>query len=179
MTSTTSSKNNDDAKKAQRGVQQFKKTFKSKGGRNIFEMTTFRFGGKGNSLSFRKNVDIIYADSPEFGAPVKTSRGNPNKGGFGGGEGLFGRLFGNSSPDIGTGPNAPNDPNFNPGEFREGANKEFNNSGPDRNIKELFKTFEGGEGKFFNPYALENRQIERQKSPNNSQQDIRLEDDDA
>ena len=179
MTSTTSSKNNDDAKKAQRGVQQFKKTFKSKGGRNIFEMTTFRFGGKGNSLSFRKNVDIIYADSPEFGAPVKTSRGNPNKGGFGGGEGLFGRLFGNSSPDIGTGPNAPNDPNFNPGEFREGANKEFNNSGPDRNIKELFKTFEGGEGKFFNPYALENRQIERQKSPNNSQQDIRLEDDDV
>ena len=76
-------------------------------------------------------------------------------------------------------PNAPNDPNFNPGEFREGANKEFNNSGPDRNIKELFKTFEGGEGKFFNPYALENRQIERQKSPNNSQQDIRLEDDDV
>ena len=43
----------------------------------------------------------------------------------------------------------------------------------------LFKTFEGGEGKFFNPYALENRQIERQKSPNNSQQDIRLEDDDV
>ena len=61
------------------------------------------------------------------------------------------------------------------------GNKEFNNSGSDRNIKELYRTFEGGKGKgkFFNPYALENRQIERQKSPNNSQQDIRLEDDDV
>ena len=176
-----STNSNDNAKKAQRGVQQFKKSFRSENGRNIFEMTSFRFGGKGNSLSFRKNVDIIYGDSPEFGAPVKTSRGNPNRGGFGGGEGLFGRLFGKPSPDIRTGPNSSNNPNFNPGEFREGANNEFNNSGPDRNIKELYKTFEGGKGKgkFFNPYALENRQIERQKSLNNSQQDIRLEDDDA
>ena len=178
MTSTSSSKNNDDAKKAQRGVQQFKKSFRSRNSRNTFEISSFRFGGKGNSGSFSKNVDIIYGDSPEFGAPVKALRGNPNTGGFGGGEGLFGRLFGNSSPDIGTGPSAPNDPNFNPGDFKAGSNNELNNSGPDRNIKELFRTFEGGEGKFFNPYALERPQIDGKNTPNNTQQDIGLEDED-
>ena len=178
MTSTSSSKNNDDAKKAQRGVQQFKKSFRSRNSRNTFEISSFRFGGKGNSGSFSKNVDIIYGDSPEFGAPVKALRGNPNTGGFGGGEGLFGRLFGNSSPDIGTGPSAPNDPNFNPGDFKAGSNNELNNSGPDRNIKELFRTFEGGEGKFFNPYASERTQIDGKNTPNNTQQDVGLEDED-
>ena len=179
MTSTTSSSNNDNAKKAQRGVQQFKKSFRSRNNRSIFQTNTFRFGGKGDSVSFGKSVDIIYGDSPEFGAPVKTLRGNPNRGGFGGGEGLFGRLFGNSSPDIGTGPNAPNDPNFKPGDFKAGVNNEFKNSGPDRNIKELFRTFKGGEGKFFNPYASERGKVDVENTPNNTQQDIRLEDEDA
>ncbi|MDC1130335.1 filamentous hemagglutinin N-terminal domain-containing protein [Pelagibacteraceae bacterium] len=178
MGSTSSSSNdNDRAKRASRGVAQIAKTFKTESSSNIFEIANFRFGGKGNTLSFRKNVDIIYGDSPEFGAPTKVSRSNTRSGSSNQGGGLFGRFFGKSNPDIGPGPLNPNSPEFSSEIFKPRDSNDNNFRQP-KDIRETFKDFKGGEGKFFNPYALE-RQKQRQESSPSNNQDIRLEDEES
>ena len=178
MGSTSSSSNdNDRAKRASRGVAQIAKTFKTESSSNIFEIANFRFGGKGNTLSFRKNVDIIYGDSPEFGAPTKVSRSNTRSGSSNQGGGLFGRFFGKSNPDIGPGPLNPNSPEFSSEIFKPRDSNDNNFRQP-KDIRETFKDFKGGEGKFFNPYALENQKQRQESSPSNNQ-DIRLEDEES
>ena len=179
MGSTSSSSNdNDRAKRASRGVAQIAKTFKTESSSNIFEIANFRFGGKGNTLSFRKNVDIIYGDSPEFGAPTKVSRSNTRSGSSNQGGGLFGRFFGKSNPDIGPGPLNPNSPEFSSEIFKPRDSNNDNNFRQPKDIRETFKDFKGGEGKFFNPYALENQKQRQESSPSNNQ-DIRLEDEES
>ena len=179
MGSTSSSSNdNDKAKRASRGVAQIAKTFKTDSSSNIFEIANFRFGGKGNTLSFRKNVDIIYGDSPEFGAPTKVSRSNTRSGSSNQGGGLFGRFFGKSNPDIGPGPLNPNSPEFSSEIFKPRDSNNDNNFRQPKDIRETFKDFKGGEGKFFNPYALENQKQRQESSPSNNQ-DIRLEDEES
>ena len=179
MGSTSSSSNdNDRAKRASRGVAQIAKTFKTESSSNIFEIANFRFGGKGNTLSFRKNVDIIYGDSPEFGAPTKVSRSNTRSGSSNQGGGLFGRFFSKSNPDIGPGPLNPNSPEFSSEIFKPRDSNNDNNFRQPKDIRETFKDFKGGEGKFFNPYALENQKQRQESSPSNNQ-DIRLEDEES
>ena len=145
---------------------------KIKSNSNIFKLANLRLGGRGNTLSIGKNVDIIYGDSPEFGAPrteVKPSISGENSNQE---TGLFGRFFGQSNPDLGSDSFNPNNPelqNFN----------SSNNIRQPRDIRETFKNFKGGEGKFFNPYAVENQTQIQENNPNNSQQKIILEDEET
>ena len=134
----------------------------------------------GNSFGFTKTVEIVYADNPKFGdikaKPVGNNfgTGKPlSKGNVEGnnpsGQGFFGRLFGS--------------PKGNPTDFKPAnieAAKDFNSPPKQfKDIKDLFKTFEGKpqKGEFFNPYKsgskpkqkIENKpQAQNKKSSNNT-----------
>ena len=159
--SSSSSSNN--GKKAARGVTQFAKTFSSQN--NTLSFSSFRLSGGGNSFTFKKNVDIIYGDSPQFGAPAKTFKPRTATRNTKQGGGLFGGFFGKANPNLDP---ASSSPNIKNDQFRPRGNNEFNNVREPKDIKELFKTFEGGngKGKFFNPYAIEKRGIEQKNNSN-------------
>jgi hypothetical protein len=134
---------------------QFAKTFTAKN--NTLNFSSFKSVGGRNSFNFKKNIDIIYGDSPQFGEPANTfkSRSGPE----------------NINPNLGlTDGNAPDIKND---QFSSRRNNEFNNVREPKDIKELFKTFEGGngKGKFFNPYAIEKRGIEQKNDNSNNQQE--------
>ena len=160
----------DNGKKAARGIMQFAKTFTTKN--NTLNFSSFRFGGGGNSFNFKKNVDIIYGDSPQFGGPANTfkSRSGPGNTKQGG---LFGGFFGKTNPNLGpTGGNAPDIKND---QFSSKGNNELNNFREPKDIKELFKTFEGGnggKGKFFNPYGTGEKGLEQKNNNPNDQQNV-------
>ena len=160
----------DNGKKAARGIMQFAKTFTAKN--NTLNFSSFRFGGGGNSFNFKKNVDIIYGDSPQFGGPANTfkSRSGPGNTKQGG---LFGGFFGKTNPNLGpTGGNAPDIKND---QFSSKGNNELNNFREPKDIKELFKTFEGGnggKGKFFNPYGTGEKGLEQKNNNPNDQQNV-------
>ena len=160
----------DNGKKAARGIMQFAKTFTAKN--NTLNFSSFRFGGGGNSFNFKKNVDIIYGDSPQFGGPANTfkSRSGPGNTKQGG---LFGGFFGKTNPNLGpTGGNAPDIKND---QFSSKGNNELNNFREPKDIKELFKNFEGGnsgKGKFFNPYGTGEKGLEQKNNNPNDQQNV-------
>ena len=159
----SSSSSSDNGKKAARGVTQFAKTFSSQN--NTLSFSSFRLSGGGNSFTFKKNVDIIYGDSPQFGAPAKTFKPRTATRNTKQGGGLFGGFFGKANPNLDP---ASSSPNIKNDQFRPRGNNEFNNVREPKDIKELFKTFEGGngKGKFFNPYAIEKRGIEQKNNSN-------------
>ena len=121
------------------------------------------FGG-GNTFGLAKSVEIVYADNPKFGDMKARPAGNNfdigkplAKGSVEGnnpsGQGFFGRLFGS--------------PKGNPTDFKP-ANmetaKDFNAPPKQfKDIKDLFKTFEGKpqKGEFFNPYKLGSKPKQR------------------
>jgi hypothetical protein len=129
----------------------------------------FRPFGGGNSFGLAKSVEIVYADNPKFGDMKARPAGNNfdigkplAKGNVEGnnpsGQGFFGRLFGS--------------PKGNPTDFKP-ANmetaKDFNAPPKQfKDIKDLFKTFEGKplKGEFFNPYKLGSKP--KQRVENNS-----------
>ena len=159
----SSSSSSDNGKKAARGVTQFAKTFSSQN--NTLSFSSFRLSSGGNSFTFKKNVDIIYGDSPQFGAPAKTFKPRTATRNTKQGGGLFGGFFGKANPNLDP---ASSSPNIKNDQFRPRGNNEFNNVREPKDIKELFKTFEGGngKGKFFNPYAIEKRGIEQKNNSN-------------
>ena len=159
----SSSSSSDNGKKAARGVTQFAKTFSSQN--NTLSFSSFRLSGGGNSFTFKKNVDIIYGDSLQFGAPAKTFKPRTATRNTKQGGGLFGGFFGKANPNLDP---ASSSPNIKNDQFRPRGNNEFNNVREPKDIKELFKTFEGGngKGKFFNPYAIEKRGIEQKNNSN-------------
>ena len=160
----------DNGKKAARGIMQFAKTFTAKN--NTLNFSSFRFGGGGNSFNFKKNVDIIYGDSPQFGGPANTFKsrsgpGNTKRGG------LFGGFFGKTNPNLG--PTGGNVPEIKNDQFSSKGNNELNNFREPKDIKELFKTFEGGnggKGKFFNPYGTGEKGLEQKNNNPNDQQNV-------
>ena len=160
----------DNGKKAARGIMQFAKTFTAKN--NTLNFSSFRFGGGGNSFNFKKNVDVIYGDSPQFGGPANTfkSRSGPGNTKQGG---LFGGFFGKTNPNLNpTGGNAPDIKND---QFSSKGNNELNNFREPKDIKELFKNFEGGnsgKGKFFNPYGTGENGLEQKNNNPNDQQNV-------
>ena len=146
-------------------------------GRGPLNFNSFRGG---NSFGFAKSLEIVYADNPSFGDMKARPEGNNfdigkplAKGSVEGnnpsGQGFFGKLFGS--------------PKGNPTDFKP-ANmetaKDFNAPPKQfKDIKDLFKTFEGKpqKGEFFNPYKLgskpkqrvENKpQAQNKKSSNNT-----------
>ncbi len=124
----------------------------------------FRPFGGGNSFRLAKSVEIVYSDNPKFGDIKARPAGNNfdigkplAKGSVEGnnpsGQGFFGRLFGS--------------PKGNPTDFKP-ANmetaKDFNAPPKQfKDIKDLFKTFEGKpqKGEFFNPYKLGSKPKQR------------------
>ena len=160
----------DNGKKAARGIMQFAKTFTAKN--NTLNFSSFRFGGGGNSFNFKKNVDIIYGDSPQFGGPANTfkSRSGPGNTKQGG---LFGGFFGKTNPNLG--PTGGNAPDIRNDQFSSKGNNELNNFREPKDIKELFKNFEGGnsgKGKFFNPYGTGEKGLEQKNNNPNDQQNV-------
>ena len=160
----------DNGKKAARGIMQFAKTFTAKN--NTLNFSSFRFGGGGNSFNFKKNVDIIYGDSPQFGGPANTfkSRSGPGNTKQGG---LFGGFFGKTNPNLG--PTGSNAPDIRNDQFSSKGNNELNNFREPKDIKELFKNFEGGnsgKGKFFNPYGIGEKGLEQKNNNPNDQQNV-------
>ena len=160
----------DNGKKAARGIMQFAKTFTAKN--NTLNFSSFRFGGGGNSFNFKKNVDIIYGDSPQFGGPANTfkSRSGPGNTKQGG---LFGGFFGKTNPNLG--PTGSNAPDIRNDQFSSKGNNELNNFREPKDIKELFKNFEGGnsgKGKFFNSYGTGEKGLEQKNNNSNDQQNV-------
>jgi filamentous hemagglutinin family protein len=160
----------DNGKKAARGIMQFAKTFTAKN--NTLNFSSFRFGGGGNSFNFKKNVDIIYGDSSQFGGPANTfkSRSGPGNTKQGG---LFGGFFGKTNPNLG--PTGGNAPDIRNDQFSSKGNNELNNFREPKDIKELFKNFEGGnsgKGKFFNPYGTGEKGLEQKNNNPNDQQNV-------
>ena len=134
------------------------------------------FGG-GNTFGLAKSVEIVYADNPKFGDMKARPAGNNfeigkplAKGSVEGnnpsGQGFFGRLFGS--------------PKGNPTDFKP-ANmetaKDFNAPPKQfKDIKDLFKTFEGKpqKGEFFNPYKLGSKPKQRVENKPQAQNNKRL-----
>ena len=151
----------------------------------------FKLFRSGSSFGLAKSVEIVYADNPKFGDIKARPSGNNFKigkplakgsveGNNPSGQGFFGRLFGS--------------PKGNPADFKpanmENA-KDFNAPPKQfKDIKDLFKTFEGKpqKGEFFNPYKLgsktkqivENKpqeQINKSLNNTNSNPDAIIEDE--
>ncbi|MGA1227664.1 MAG: hypothetical protein ACO3VF_10645, partial [Tamlana sp.] len=158
VSSSSSSSSNDNAKKASRSVSQEAKNFKTAENLKFSPLNMFR-NGNTSSISFIKNLQIVYADSPQFGATAKPSnnnfRGNTNiKSNF--------------------------DNNNIPADTTNSDNKllEFNQRNNNKDIRELFKTLDGenGKGRFFNPYALDEN-IEPNPNTQPGEQNLEEEDD--
>jgi len=158
VSSSSSSSSNDNAKKASRSVSQEAKNFKTAENIKSSPFNIFR-NGNTNTLSFIKNLEIVYAESPQFGATAKPSnnnfRGNTNiKSNF--------------------------DNNNIPADTTNSDNKllEFNQRNNNKDIRELFKTLDGenGKGRFFNPYALDEN-IEPNPNTQPGTQNLEEEDD--
>ena len=133
---STSSSSSDRAKKAEKGANQITKVF-----RNSFLDTFKNISFSGNrSISFKKSVEIVYGDSPDFGKDINPKPRNNTQGFFNNFQGTR-----NNLATIKSNTSSKND-------F---SNDNFNKA--PRDIKELFLKGPGGKVKasFLNPNISE------------------------